>query len=173
VNSGGELWGTQIGLFNMADRIHGLSIGLISIERGGTAAIEGTSDLEGRAQASVKIGTRSSYTIMSVGTRSLRAPADWNLALGLGLRLPLGDYFVDADAEWRAYSEDRGRVPSFALGSQSAIGRILLGIRIGGPVALVGGLSSELHIPGLTLEADGSLCDSYSWDPGLIIGVQL
>jgi hypothetical protein len=173
VNVAGELWGTQIGLVNVAECLHGPSLGLISIEKNGIAAIEGTSDVNAHTMAALKLGTRFSYTIMSIGVESPQAPKNWNLALGLGLRLPLGEYFVDADAQWRAYSKERGATPSLIPGSQGAIGRILFGIRLAGAVALVGGLSAELQVPGLSLDPDGSASASFAWKPGFVFGAQL
>jgi len=172
VNVAGELWGAQIGLVNIADRIHGPAFGLVSVEKGGILAFEGTGDPNGDLLVSFKFGTRYSYTIASVGMDTPQEPKDWSFGLGLGYRVPLGPYFFDADAQWRAGYQNGFR--SFAVQpSQSAVGRILFGGRVEGPLALVGGVSVELRIPGLTLEAGGSAATAYSWTPEFVFGIQL
>lgn len=173
VNVAGELWGSQFGLVNVATRIHGPAFGLVSIEKDGVLAFEGTIDPDGRAQAAMKVGTRFSYTILSLGAESPQNPQNWNLSLGLGARLPLGPYFIDADAQWRAYSKDRGSAPSMLPGSQSIVGRALFGARLDGPLALVGGGAVEFLIPGLSLGADGSPVSTFAWTPSFVFGFQL
>jgi hypothetical protein len=174
VNVAGELWGAQVGLVNVVERIHGPSIGLVTIEKDGVIALEASSDLEGRALALLKVGTRFSYTMIGAGFETPQAPSNWNLALGLGLRLPLGGFFFDADASWRYYLRDTGGLASLMAGSQVAVGRLLLGLQIGGgPAALVGGVAVELRMPTLSLGADGKAEADFAWKPRFVLGVQL
>jgi hypothetical protein len=114
-----------------------------------------------------------SYTILSLGAESPQNPQNWNLSLGLGLRLPMGRYFIDGDAQWRAYSQDRGTAPSMLPGSQSLVGRALFGARLNGPLALVGGGAVEFLIPGLSLGVDGSPISTFAWTPSFVFGFQL
>ena len=173
VNVSGELSGVQLGLVNVAERITGPSFGLVSVERNGIALVEGTTDLKGRSVASLKVGTRFSYTMVSVGTRYWEGPGDWNASLGLGGRLSVGPYFIDADAAWRIYSGDRGPVPSFEPGEQRAVMRALFGSRIDGPLALVAGLSAEFRLDNPDWSSIGGALDSLAWTPDFVIGLQL
>ncbi len=97
INVARRVTGTQIGLFNVADSVEGVSIGFLSIIRHGYHRLEFSGSEALHAQFAVKIGMQKFYNIFSVGYHFSSAdpwesgdePA-WGFGYGIGTELNLG-----------------------------------------------------------------------------------
>jgi hypothetical protein len=104
INIAGKVKGTQIGLLNIADDVDGVPIGLLSYSRTGILNLELWTGSNALANASLKIGSKHFYTLLSAhyGT-PLYMNCDcqqfahpW-ASFGLGVHLPFWRLATDID----------------------------------------------------------------------------
>jgi hypothetical protein len=91
LNIGQKVIGTQLGLFNYADSISGVPIGLISFVRRGYHNVEIGADEILPFNLSLRSGTRSFYTMIFAGFRPEQADSvTWAFGYGIGTSPQLG-----------------------------------------------------------------------------------
>ncbi|MBW3466905.1 hypothetical protein EGN73_03665 [Arthrospiribacter ruber] len=91
LNIGNRIKGSQIGLFNYADSISGVSIGLLSIVRKGYRQVEVGADEVLPLNFAFRTGTRNFYNILSAGFRpDFTDSVTWAFGYGVGAAPRLG-----------------------------------------------------------------------------------
>lgn len=91
LNIGKNVCGLQLGLFNYADSIQGLPIGLISIVRKGYHQVEVGADEVLPLNISLRTGKRSFYNMVFAGLRPEQADTTvWAFGYGIGLSPRIG-----------------------------------------------------------------------------------
>jgi hypothetical protein len=153
VNVAREVRGVQVGIVNISDDMHGIPIGLVNIVRNGILNLTAWSDGGGYTYVGLQKGSRNLYTILYGGARNQDYFHSYDsLTAGLGLGLQLADEhaFVDFDVTakhvvgadwWRALELDGSVFPS---------ARLSAGLNVGRRLAILGGVSADAHIPGIT-----------------------
>ncbi|WP_155907092.1 peptidase associated/transthyretin-like domain-containing protein [Lunatimonas lonarensis] len=91
LNVGNRINGSQIGLFNYADSISGVSIGLLSIVRRGYRQVEVGADEVLPLNFAFRTGTRKFYNILTAGFRpDFTDSVTWAFGYGVGTAPRLG-----------------------------------------------------------------------------------
>jgi hypothetical protein len=166
----GEVHGTQVGLVNISRDLHGVPIGLINVVENGIFRVSGWISELDMGYVGFEMGNRYLYTLLYAGT-ALDNPASlYAAALGFGLHVPVGRFFVDGDlsakASWTGWSGSELE-EAFDAGDLSPIwpsARIMLGVQVLGSLSLFSGVMFDAAIPERTVETALHRGSSFSLD---------
>jgi hypothetical protein len=156
----GAVRGAQVGIVNISRDLYGIPIGLINIVENGIFRTTGFFSERGLGYLGFQMGSRYLYTLfyggMALGDRS----SLYTAALGFGLHIPVGPFFVDADlsakASWTGWSESE-LDQAFDTSTVSPVwpsARLLLGVEVFGFLGLLGGVMFDTTIPGSTVATE-------------------
>jgi hypothetical protein len=145
-------------------------IGLINVVENGIFRVSGWISELDMAYFGFEMGSRYLYTLLYAGT-ALSDPASvYAAALGFGLHVPVGRFFVDGDlsakASWTGWSEGELK-QAFDASELSPIwpsARIMLGIKLLGRLSLFSGVMFDAAVPGRTVETALHRGSSFSLD---------
>jgi hypothetical protein len=158
--SSGAVRGAQVGLVNISEDLYGLPIGLINIVENGIFRTSGWFSELGMGYLGFQMGSRYLYTLLYGGLTLGERPSLYTAALGLGLHVPVGPFFVDADlsakASWTGWSQSE-LAQAFDAGTLSPVwpsARLLLGVEVFGFLGLFGGVMLDSTIPGYTVATE-------------------
>jgi hypothetical protein len=166
INACDELKGVQVGIINVAKRVDGIAIGLVSIEKGGILDAEAWWGSDSTGNAALIAGTRTTYTIASVGWDTHSATAPLSLGIGVGGRIPIDENYVGADLSWRL-------VDAWDPGVYSVLRlRVVAGLRAAGP-GLILGCAVDALLPGISRDGMGRFVSDPKFEPLFIVGVHL
>lgn len=143
LNVGRNVRGTQIGLFNYADSIQGVPIGLISFVRKGYHQVEIGADEMLPLNVSLRTGTRSFYNILFAGLRTDSSDSTtWAFGYGIGTSPALGKKAF-LNIELSAQQVNKGYVSALNL-----VNRLYIGVeyRLGKRFGLYAGPSLNLRV---------------------------
>ncbi|MBN1685542.1 MAG: caspase family protein [Spirochaetales bacterium] len=169
INVGGKVNGVQAGLVNVSGRMNGLAFGLINVSGNGLYDPSFWSDNNGYTYAGFQLGAGAFYTLVYGGGPYKHPESALTLGLGWGIHSEFGQFFIDADASVKSLGSgvDLGMaiqdsaldfldIPAYAQSTDGmTIGlypmvRGTLGLTLFGRAALIGGISLEGHLPGVT-----------------------
>ena len=153
----GVVRGAQVGIVNISKDLYGIPVGLINIVENGTFRTSGWFSEQGMGYLGFQMGSRYLYTLlyggMALGDRY--SPL-YTAALGFGLHIPVGRFFVDGDlsakASWTGWSESE-LSQAFDMSGVSPIwpsARLMLGVRVFKFLGVFGGVMFDTTIPGYT-----------------------
>ena len=174
--SSGAVRGAQVGVVNISRDLYGIPIGLINVVENGTFRTSGWYSELGMAYIGFEMGSRYLYTLLYGGMALGDRPSVYTAALGLGLHVPVGPFFVDGDlsakASWTGWSESE-LAQAFDASEVSPVwpsARLMLGVRFFGFLGLFGGVMLDSTIPGHTAETElhqGSSFNMELWGSSL------
>ena len=155
--SSGVVRGSQVGIVNISRDLHGIPIGLINIVENGIFRTSGWFSELGMGYVGFQMGTRSLYTLLYAGMAlGERLSPLYSAALGFGLHVPLGPFFVDADlsakASWTGWSGSE-LAEAFDASTVSPVwpsARLMVGVRLFDFIGIFAGLMLDTTIPGYT-----------------------
>jgi len=155
--SSGVVRGTQVGIVNISRELHGIPIGLVNIVENGIFRTSGWFSELGMGYVGFEMGTRSLYTLLYAGMAlGERLSPLYSAALGFGLHVPLGPFFVDADlsakASWTGWSGSE-LAEAFDASTVSPVwpsARLMVGVRLFDFIGIFAGLMLDTTIPGYT-----------------------
>jgi hypothetical protein len=177
VNISKKARGVQLGVINIAKENEGIPIGLISIVgKGGQTHAQSWYDEMGLMNVALIHGTKTVYNIYTVGVDSQLK--DLTVGLGLGVHLPVGRAFFNAEGIYGSVSP----VDAIAVEWENLFrARVYLGYNFSSFFALIGGVSfnylSNTNATSITLdpfhgyEFGFSSAERRFW-PGVFVGVQ-
>jgi hypothetical protein len=153
----GVVRGAQVGIVNISKDLYGIPVGLINIVENGMFRTSGWFSELGMGYVGFEMGSRYLYTLlyggMALGDRF--SPL-YTAALGFGLHIPVGPFFVDGDlsakASWTGWSESE-LAQAFDASDVSPIwpsARLMLGVRVFNFLGIFGGVMFDTTIPGYT-----------------------
>ncbi|HTX72420.1 MAG TPA: caspase family protein [Rectinemataceae bacterium] len=172
VNVGGIVRGTQIGLVNVAEEFHGLPLGLVSVEKGGIRAFELSWEGAGSpASFGIKLGTRHSYTLVSLGSSVDVEGEPWSFGLGFGGRVGLGGPFIDMDLATRVRLARASTFADFRTFDPESELRVQLGLPVGGLAAMIG-VALDYAWPDSSAALRESLSSGSGLVPRFSVGLQ-
>jgi hypothetical protein len=168
--SSGVVRGAQVGIVNISRDLYGIPIGLINIVENGIFRTTGWYSEGGLGYVGFQMGSRYLYTLLYGGMALGDRPALYTGALGLGLHVPVGPFFVDADlsakASWTGWSESE-LAEAFDMREISPFwpsARLSLGVQVFGFMGLFGGVMFDATIPGYTAETGLHQGDSFTME---------
>ncbi|UCF97030.1 MAG: caspase family protein [Spirochaetaceae bacterium] len=168
--SGGAVRGAQVGIVNISQDLYGIPIGLINIVENGIFRTSGWFSELGLGYVGFEMGSRYLYTLLYAGMALGDRSTVYTGALGLGLHIPVGSFFVAGDlsakASWTGWSESE-LTAAFDIDELSPIwpsARIMLGVRIFGFLSLFGGVMLDTTIPGYTVATELHQGSSFTLD---------
>ncbi|HUX20931.1 MAG TPA: hypothetical protein VMW69_06800, partial [Spirochaetia bacterium] len=159
VNVGGEVRGVQVGVVNIAREMHGLPIGLISISSNGLHNLSVWTDGIGYGYGGFQIGSGGIYTI-AFGGVPLSAPSGGSgtFGIGLGLHTAIDSLWIDMDLSAKRQMDWTG--DSLSVLTQMGTTqtsfpslRGTVGYKIFKQLSILGGLTLEGNIPGVTTKS--------------------
>ena len=153
----GVVRGAQVGIVNISKDLYGIPIGLINIVENGMFRTSGWFSELGMGYVGFEMGSRYLYTLlyggMALGDRF--SPL-YTAALGFGLHIPVGPFFVDGDlsakASWTGWSQSE-LAQAFDMSDVSPVwpsARLMLGVRAFNFLGIFGGVMFDTTIPGYT-----------------------
>jgi hypothetical protein len=158
--SNGVVRGAQVGVVNISRDLYGIPIGLINIVENGIFRTSGWYSEQGLGYLGFEMGSRYLYTLLYGGLALGDRPSLYTAALGFGLHIPVGPFFVDGDlsakASWTGWSESE-LAQAFDMSDVSPIwpsARLMLGVRVFNLVGLFGGVMFDATIPGYTVATE-------------------
>jgi hypothetical protein len=155
--SSGVVRGTQVGIVNISRDLHGIPIGLINIVENGIFRASAWFSELGVGYVGFEMGSRRLYTLLYGGMAlGQRLSPLYTAALGFGLHVPVGPFFIDADlsakASWTGWSESE-LAEAFDASTLSPVwpsARLMAGVRLFDFIGIFGGLMLDTTIPGYT-----------------------
>jgi hypothetical protein len=170
--SEGTVRGVQVGIVNISEDIHGIPIGLINIVENGIFRTSGWFSERGLGYVGFEMGSRNLYTLLYGGMALGNRPSLYTAAVGFGLHVPVGPFFVDADlsakSSWTGWSESE-LASAFDVSTVSPVwpsARIMLGVRVFGFLGLFGGVMLDSTIPGYTVATELHQGSSFTMELG-------
>jgi hypothetical protein len=167
--SSGEVRGAQVGIVNISRDLYGIPIGLINIVENGIFRTSGWFSESGMGYLGFQMGSRYLYTLL-YGGLALGGSSLYTAALGFGLHVPVGPFFVNADlsakASWTGWSGSELE-EAFDMSELSPFwpsARLMLGVRVLGFLGLFGGVMLDSTIPGYTVQTGIHRGDSFTMD---------
>jgi hypothetical protein len=152
----GEVQGTQIGLVNIARHMRGLPVGLVNVSERGGFIWSGWITEDGYGYAGLQMSSGLLYTMLYGGAQLAASPSLFAAGLGLGLRVPMGPFFVETDFSVQHVFEGdpEGWSAGFSNGYSPVFPtfRLLGGVKFFRSLGLFGGIVLNGHIPGSTLQ---------------------
>ena len=171
VNVGGSVNGIQAGLVNVSGRMNGFALGLINVSGNGLYDPSVWSDDSGFTYAGFQLGAGAFYTIVYGGGPYKSPESALSLGLGWGVHSEFGQFFIDVDASIKSMGSGSDLSLAIADSAQDFVNpywygapveekpfglypmlRSTLGLSLFGRVSVIGGLSLEGHIPGITVK---------------------
>jgi len=154
--SSGVVRGAQVGIVNISRDLYGIPIGLINIVENGIFRTSAWYAEQGMGYVGFEMGSRYLYTLLYGGMALGERSSLYTAALGLGLHVPVGPFFVDGDlsakASWTGWSENE-LAQAFDTSTVSPFwpsARLMLGVRAFGFLGIFGGVMLDTTIPGYT-----------------------
>ncbi|MBN1838325.1 MAG: caspase family protein [Spirochaetales bacterium] len=151
----GEVRGTQVGLVNIARDYRGVPIGLFNFVQNGYFHLSTWFSELGMGYVGVEMGTRHLYSLF-YGAVELNASPDLYVAgAGVGLHVPIGMFFVNADLsakqvlQGRTAEEVAASLQPGGLVSVFPSLRATVGLRLGS-FSIFGGILVDTLLEGLT-----------------------
>ncbi len=177
--SSGAVRGAQVGIVNISRDLYGIPIGLINIVENGIFRTSGWYSEQGVGYVGFQMGSRYLYTLLYGGMAlGDRLSPLYTAALGFGLHVPIGPFFVNGDlsakASWTGWSESE-LAEAFDMSEVSPFwpsARLMLGVRIFGFMGLFGGVMLDSTVPGYTAATElhqGSSFTMELWGTSLQI----
>jgi hypothetical protein len=159
VNVGGVVRGVQIGVVNIAREMHGLPIGLISISSNGLHNLSIWTDGIGYGYGGFQIGSGSIYTVAYAGIPlSNPSGGSGTFGLGLGMHTAIDSLWIDMDLSAKRQMDWTG--DSLSVLTQMGTTqtsfpslRGTVGYKIFKQLSILGGLTLEGNIPGVTTKS--------------------
>lgn len=173
VNIARHVSGTQVGVLNISEEIDGVPVGVVSVEAKGRHGVDLWVDMAGTTTAALALGTRSMFTVFSVGWRPGPDPALWSLGLGLGGRSHFKPFFLDY--ELSMVTERRG-FPDLGISPIGALFprvRAVVGLELFGGVAITAGAAVRILVPYLSDGISGANPSTTVFQPSLIVGLSI
>jgi hypothetical protein len=186
--SDGTVRGAQVGIVNISKDLYGIPIGLINIVENGAFHTSGWYSELGMGYVGFEMGSRHLYTLMYFGMELKENPSLYTGALGLGLHIPVGRFFVDGDlaakSSWTGWSSEE-LTDAFSMTNLSPVwpsARLKVGVQVLDFFSIFGGVILDATIPGHTLATglhQGSSFTMDLWDtsmevyPKLFAGIKL
>jgi hypothetical protein len=169
VNVGGTVNGIQAGIINVSGRMNGFALGLINVSGNGLYDPSVWSDDTGYTYAGFQLGAGAFYTLVYGGGPYDKPESALSLGLGWGVHAEFGQFFLDVDASVKSLGSGDDlslAIQDSALDFTNIGGydgpwdpdtfnlypmlRATLGLSLIGRISVIGGLSLEGHIPGVT-----------------------
>lgn len=157
INVGKQVNGMQIGLINISDEIKGLPIGLLTISKNGILDFGGWYESSGFIYTGLQTGSRNFYNFAYLALPSDSAVSVFSAGIGIGARINLGSFYIDMDTSIKsvAIGSDYGEAlkNTFTAGNINSVypnARLSAGLKMFRVLSLYGGLSLDMHIPGVT-----------------------
>ena len=168
----GQVRGTQIGLVNISRDLYGIPIGLINVVEEGIFHVSAWFSELGMGYLGLEMGSRYVYTLLYSGmdVEGGDSPDLYTAALGFGLHVPVGPFFVDTDLSakvaWTGF-DDKELAAAFADEDLSPVwpsARILAGVRVLDFVSIFGGILFDIYLPGRTIQSGLHQGSSFTID---------
>jgi hypothetical protein len=153
----GVVRGAQVGIVNMSKDLHGIPIGFINIVENGIFRTSAWYSEQGMGYVGFEMGSRYLYTLLYGGLAlGERFSPLYTGALGFGLHVPVGPFFVDGDlsakASWTGWTESE-LAQAFDMSDVSPVwpsARLMLGVRVFNFLDIFAGVMFDTTIPGYT-----------------------
>ncbi len=156
--SSGQVRGAQVGIVNISRDLYGIPIGLVNVVENGIFRMSGWFSELGMGYVGFEMGSRYLYTLLYGGMALGDRPSLYTAALGFGLHIPVGPFFVEGDlsakSSWTGWSESE-LSEAFDTTDLSPVwpsARIMLGVRVLRIFSLFGGVMLDSALPGYTVE---------------------
>jgi hypothetical protein len=156
----GAVRGAQVGLVNISRDLYGIPIGLVNIVENGSFHTSGWFSEMSMGYVGFQMGSRYLYTLLYGGLALGDRSPLYTAALGLGLHVPVGLFFLDADlsakASWTGWSQSE-LTEAFDASTVSPVwpsARLMLGVEVFGFLGIFGGVMLDTAIPGSTAETE-------------------
>jgi hypothetical protein len=107
VNVAKKVNGMQVGIVNISEELYGVPIGLVNIAGNGLHHLSAWYDDGEMINFGFQLGTFY-YTFFTAGLSAGDRDRAFSSGLGMGLELPLGGFYVDAEVYAENYSEGAG-----------------------------------------------------------------
>jgi hypothetical protein len=174
------MYGAQIGLVNIANRVSGLQIGLVNIaggfdagfpiglvnlSRDGTFAFDVWYDDAGYTTFDFRSGSDRIYSILNYSFVPDSEPLEWSYGAGLGITFPFGPFYADVDATLNAMQEGFDRWDRTAFSSLLPRVSLTCGFKIW-RFGVYGGVGLGLEFPGMYRESNPSQVYEIPLSPG-------
>jgi hypothetical protein len=154
--SSGVVRGAQVGIVNISKDLQGIPIGIINIVENGRFRTSAWYAERGMGYVGFEMGSRHLYTLLYGGMALGERPSLYSAALGLGLHIPVGPFFVDGDlsakASWTGWSQSE-LAQAFDMSTVSPVwpsARLMVGVQAFGFLGIFGGVMLDATIPGYT-----------------------
>jgi len=161
LNIGGVVNGMQIGLININDDINGLPLGLITISKNGIMDFGGWYENSGFFYTGIQTGSKNFYNFAYAAFPVETVEPALALGIGIGARINLGSFYIDLDTSVKSVSNGtdftdlmRNTFSGGLVNSVYPNARISAGLKIFRVLSLYGGMSLDMHFPGLTNRSD-------------------
>ena len=182
VNIGDDVRGSQIGLVNISRAMYGVPLGLINISGNGLHDPQIWTDDTGFTYVGLQMGAGFLYTLLYAGAPYDDPLSSVSLGLGMGIHANFRPFYLDVDASMKstgsgadaslaiqdaamAYSFTEDLIEMQAVKMYPML-RATLGLKLFRSIAIFGGMSLEVQIPGFTEKNQYF----HSGDPWLITG---
>jgi len=185
--SDGVVRGVQVGVVNISRDLYGIPVGLVNIVEEGIFRTSAWFSELGMGYVGFEMGSRYLYTLLYGGMALGERPELYTAALGLGLNVPVGPFFVNGDmsakASWNGWSRNE-LADAFEMTELSPVwpsARIGIGVRFLKIFSLFGGVMLDATVPGYTVQTglhQGSSFTMDLWDtpvqvyPKLFAGIK-
>jgi hypothetical protein len=173
VNIARHVSGTQIGVLNLSEEIDGVPIGLVSVEARGRHGVDLWVDMDGSTNAALALGTRSMFTVFSVGWKPGPDPSLWSLGLGLGGRSPMRPFFLDYQISLVTERLGGPDLSVSPIGSMFPRVRAVIGLELFGGLSIEAGFAVRILVPYLSDGISGANPSTTVFQPSFILGLSI
>jgi len=146
----GEVRGTQVGLVNIARSMRGLPVGLVNVSEKGGFSLSGWVTEDAFGYLGLQMSSGLLYTVLYGGSELAASPSLLAAGLGMGLRVPMGPFFVETDLSVQQAFETGPLAAPYSPPFPTA--RLLVGLKVFRSLGLFGGVLLNGFIPGSTVQ---------------------
>jgi len=167
VNIAEKMTGIQTGVVNIADELYGIPIGLVNIIGNGLHNLSSWYDQNEMINLGFQLGT-GYYTFFTGAVPLDDFNDSVSAGIGMGVELPLGDFYMDMEVYGKTYAEGQGAFDANVAAAFSASSnpfpalRFSFGRNISGKSSFFGGVDLAVHIREYTDFVPGAM-KGESW----------